>query len=400
MTRTFGVELEVSRGPRSRGLHPRDLATQMAAAGITAHYAGYTHAVTSDWKLVDDGSVTDGFELVSPILRGEEGFAQLRRLSPVLLGAGLKINRSCGFHVHIGIENLTGPQIASVIKRYAAHEAKIDAFMSPSRRLSNNTFCRSMVEFANNPVLDSPSLVSQLRQVRRDGGGDFRRYMKVNLCAYGAYRTIEFRQHQGTIEADKIINWVKFLMGFIEESVRRVDMANAPRRRRRSAVERMTAPAVTLPETSTASLASMLPSVMAAKAAIKAQSCCKPGTKTEQLIEKLMDGFHTAQELAQHAGLIRESGVATIMLSFRRRGIIIQTERPRGSKKKYRIALNAGLRAPLPVAAPVVRESVTTYIEPVIEPDKLFAGIESEVFKFYKGRAAQFGTSAEFEGAN
>ena len=35
--------------------------------------------------------------------------------------------------------------------------------------------------------------------------------MKVNLEAYSRHRTVEFRQHSGTINFTKIENWVRFL---------------------------------------------------------------------------------------------------------------------------------------------------------------------------------------------
>ena len=46
------------------------------------------------------------------------------------------------------------------------------------------------------------------------------RYFKLNLQSFCRHRTIEFRQHGGTVSALKISNWVRFLNGFIEESCR------------------------------------------------------------------------------------------------------------------------------------------------------------------------------------
>jgi hypothetical protein len=46
------------------------------------------------------------------------------------------------------------------------------------------------------------------------------RYCKLNLQAYyGAHgKTVEFRQHQGSIEGTKIINWIKFLLRMCTEA--------------------------------------------------------------------------------------------------------------------------------------------------------------------------------------
>ena len=47
---------------------------------------------------------------------------------------------------------------------------------------------------------------------------DYDRYYKVNAVAYDRHKTIEFRQHSGTIEYEKISNWVMFLARLVEYS--------------------------------------------------------------------------------------------------------------------------------------------------------------------------------------
>jgi Protein of unknown function (DUF3489)/Putative amidoligase enzyme len=42
--------------------------------------------------------------------------------------------------------------------------------------------------------------------------------MKVNLEAFDPHRTIEFRQHGGTVEAEKAVPWIRFCLGFVEQS--------------------------------------------------------------------------------------------------------------------------------------------------------------------------------------
>jgi hypothetical protein len=44
------------------------------------------------------------------------------------------------------------------------------------------------------------------------------RYNKVNLCAFLRHGTIEFRQHSGTMNVDKVINWIVFCVNFVETS--------------------------------------------------------------------------------------------------------------------------------------------------------------------------------------
>ena len=80
-------------------------------------------------------------------------------------------------------------------------ENVIDTFMAQSRRADNNIYCHSMagLNFENcNTVSDVQSVCSHDR------------YFKVNSMAWNRHHTIEFRQHQGTTNYEKISNWVKF----------------------------------------------------------------------------------------------------------------------------------------------------------------------------------------------
>jgi hypothetical protein len=46
------------------------------------------------------------------------------------------------------------------------------------------------------------------------------RYFKVNLKSLAVHRTVEFRQHSGTLNALKVRNWLAFIDGFVRESCR------------------------------------------------------------------------------------------------------------------------------------------------------------------------------------
>jgi hypothetical protein len=67
----IGIEIEFF-APISK----YELATNLRNQGIAVEATGYTHSVSSDWKIVDDGSVYGmpahhGMELVSPILNSD-----------------------------------------------------------------------------------------------------------------------------------------------------------------------------------------------------------------------------------------------------------------------------------------------------------------------------------------
>ena len=95
--RKFGIEIEAYNCSRER------LARELRESGIEVVVEGYNHTTRPHWKLVTDSSLNgnDTFELVSPILVGEAGLRELEKVCWVLELCDVKVNGSCGLHVHI-----------------------------------------------------------------------------------------------------------------------------------------------------------------------------------------------------------------------------------------------------------------------------------------------------------
>ncbi len=214
--RTFGVEIE------SYGVDKNELVDSLRRAGIAVENAGYTHATTSYWKVVRDGSIigSNSFELVSPILRGEEGMLELKKVCTILKQKNALINKSCGLHIHFGVADFKTKDWRSLYKTYAVLEQKIDNFMPNSRKADNNTYCKGLLnryptlDILFNKIDDCTNIV-QLTKVASNNGS---RYCKVNGTSFARHGTVEFRQHSGTIEYDKISNWIFFLARMVEYS--------------------------------------------------------------------------------------------------------------------------------------------------------------------------------------
>lgn len=205
----FGVEIEFSGISEARTL------AALRNAGIQVQAERYNHTDHADhWKIVPDGSVANGREVVSPILCGMDGLLEAARVATALNKAGATINQTCGLHVHFDAAELSVNAVRTICERYAKHEAQIDAFMPASRRANNNSYCRTLAGVVGRHDF------KQARTVRDLAGAQETRYFKINLHAYLRHQTIEFRQHSGTVDATKIINWVLFLNAFIDESVR------------------------------------------------------------------------------------------------------------------------------------------------------------------------------------
>ena len=205
-TFTFGVEIECVHCPR----YP--FMDAASAKGLTVLNQGYNHTDIAQYKLVSDGSLTgeNSVECVSPALNGNKsGFESLKKCCDALGEVGATVNRSCGLHVHIGAASLSEEAYCNVFVNYQKLEKVIDSFMALSRRGNNNTYSKSLQRYNLDGVYARSELNYRI--------GDTR-YLKVNAQAWSRHRTIEFRQHQGTINFDKIKAWVTFLGKLVEWS--------------------------------------------------------------------------------------------------------------------------------------------------------------------------------------
>lgn len=202
-THKFGIEIE------AYNCDMRRLARELQDAGIVVAVEGYNHTTRENWKLVTDGSLqgNNTFELVSPILVGEAGLKELEKVCWVLDLCNVKVNDSCGLHVHLDAEGFNMNTWKNLALTYKHLESLIDAFMPGARR--NNRYCKSLNHVSDERI-KSAGTIDALRDVfSRD------RYHKVNFEAYSRHKTVEFRQHSGTTNFTKMENWVRFLNGLI-----------------------------------------------------------------------------------------------------------------------------------------------------------------------------------------
>lgn len=203
---TFGVEIECFNA------NTHDLINAGTENNIEIHSEGYNHTDNKKYfKLVPDGSISgnEPNEMVSPVLSGSKGIKAVENACKALNSVGARVNKSCGLHVHIGAEKLTGEQYVNVFKNYQKLEKVIDTFMAESRRADNGFYCRSLNQ------IDFSDYHSVQDVIYRVGCC---RYYKVNALSYSRHKTIEFRQHQGTTNFKKISNWIKFCAKLVNYS--------------------------------------------------------------------------------------------------------------------------------------------------------------------------------------
>lgn len=200
--RTFGVELEMmlSTGTAMRTLHE---------AGLPMEGAGR-------WVVKTDGSVPGGCEVVSPVLRGRAGLQEVTKAVLALKRAGATINKNCGFHVHHGASDLSGADLKNLVKRYAKAEKAIGELVAPSRRA--NRYC-APIAGPNGDLIDLfrrlDAVQNRIPTVTRIANPNGR-FVTLNLNALIRHNTVEFRQHQGTVNARKVVAWIIFTQCMVE----------------------------------------------------------------------------------------------------------------------------------------------------------------------------------------
>jgi len=210
-SRKFGIEVEFVGASRDAVAHA------LNNAGIEAAVEGYNHITRSHWKITTDASIGyhNAGELVSPILQGAAGVAELKDALDALNSVeGIGVNINCGLHIHLDAREMTARQILKTYQRYAKYEEAINLVLPRSRR-TESRWCQSIT---GNPERRASIATTKQRLARANG-----KFYKVNLTNIADRGSIEFRQHSGTTEFKKISNWLSFLMQFVETSIQLAD---------------------------------------------------------------------------------------------------------------------------------------------------------------------------------
>jgi len=116
--------------------------------------------------------------------------------------------------------SMTAPLPLSLVKdvicRYAEHKADIEAILPPSRRDGRNSMIQNIDHVAPNGR-DYSAFMQSENASRMSGilGGKFR---VVNLETWTRLNTIEFRQHQSTLDVQKLWNWCYLIANMFQHS--------------------------------------------------------------------------------------------------------------------------------------------------------------------------------------
>jgi hypothetical protein len=183
--RTFGVEIETTRCRRH---------------GVIMGWG--------TWGCTHDYSIA-GKEFISPILQGDEGLAEIKRLCDYGAEREWTAESDCGLHVHFGVTNESPEALRSIALAYRLTQDFWMRCVPDHRR--NNRMC-SGLDYSTQSVLDM-----ETDQEAFDyfcGARD--RFQFINWRAYLVHGTVEVRLHQGSLDSVEICNWVKAHARFID----------------------------------------------------------------------------------------------------------------------------------------------------------------------------------------
>lgn len=202
----------------------------------------YKETDFSKWTVDTDGSVypvnlTEDWypiELKTPVLISSGAVLEdLERAVKLLVSKfELFINRSCGLHVHVGNEN-RGFNIGTLrnfCSLITVFENQLN-WLHPPHRLYNmyavlphNAFPPGSSNRQRLSIVDRLQTVEELiLQFHLTAGGDFDKNMAFNFfnlqeCLTNPLRTIEFRQHQATLDPKSISSWVSVACNLVRLS--------------------------------------------------------------------------------------------------------------------------------------------------------------------------------------
>ncbi len=225
-SRTFGVEFE------GFGIPIHTLVDRLRAAGINAQSSTYSGSNYRVWQVKPDGSISGshGFEVVSPVLSGITGILEVKKVLQIVRANGGDANKSCGFHIHWGVSDWRIKHFRNFYKRWSKFERGIDITQPKSRRADNAYYCKSVYALptytdntAETEVLvahmfdriDRCRSVGQLREMIQ---GSHSRYCKLNLAKFHRTGTLEIRQHSGTFDEAKVLNWIALTGAMIADA--------------------------------------------------------------------------------------------------------------------------------------------------------------------------------------
>ncbi len=226
----FGCELEMFLS-KAGNFSRKDVAFNLTQAKVHCVDMGYSKLVTPHWKIVTDSSLKPSlgdlpFELVSPILSGEEGVEAAAMALRTLCCMGICTNETTGFHLHVdGAFFKSLAHLKNLVNNWLALESAIEACVPAPRRAMRNRFAWSnraaFGQASAKQRFEKANSAKSIKHLRHicSNGRRLQKYLKLNLETMGkSSPTVEFRLAGGTDEPEFLEFYIRFVLLFCEKS--------------------------------------------------------------------------------------------------------------------------------------------------------------------------------------
>jgi hypothetical protein len=216
----------------------------MIESGVAVIPTGNMPSTPECWTVADDYTIKRDFssnayelfplEFISPPLAFHQGSLDEVRSMCATISNTFRVNcnPTCGFHVHVGngSGNDEKPFSFEVIRKLIAliwtFEHQIESLHPENRR--THRYCQSL--HAISPLgygtsrqgLERILTTTNLKELRvltvTSGKQSAYNLCRVDWLASG--KTIEFRQHAGTLDPDAVVSWITFVVGLVDTAMR------------------------------------------------------------------------------------------------------------------------------------------------------------------------------------
>ena len=191
----------------------------------------------NNWRVVHDGSIDSGDGVGREFitrggLSGDELYQSIDNITTDLKRIGWSVNRSCGMHIHIDARDLKWREIKYILAVSKLCEQIIYMMLPDSRR--NSRWCKRIPMTMEHimDICDDQDFIDTWYQAF-DTYPSYEKYNDARYCGVNMHSriihgSIEFRHHSGTLDAEKIINWIEICQRIVEAGIKlaRLDRGN------------------------------------------------------------------------------------------------------------------------------------------------------------------------------
>lgn len=191
---TFGIEVEcyipIAKWKQQTGNYHNGIQVDKAPAG---------------WNAQRDGSLCNrpanhtAVEIVSPVLKAEQGLFQVWAVLDLLKELNAVVNTDCGLHVHVGKKGQFSQQeVLEIVNVFTQYEMSFFAVNGDQARARySNRYCKPSRFWTQNSVFSD-------------------RYQSINLTNVGRRKgTVEFRLFAGSTDPKQVLTAVYMAVGMV-----------------------------------------------------------------------------------------------------------------------------------------------------------------------------------------